>query len=67
MSCDIQRYWFGQSKFLGKIYVETCVVANRPKLCHIECVDGEYLIWVGPLHIIYTPPNWRVRHDIDTD
>lgn len=58
MGCDKTNYTYLSLPFLGRAYIETNSVVKPPKFCHIERIEGEYFIWIGKTHIVYTPPTW---------
>ncbi|MFM2045270.1 MAG: hypothetical protein RLY86_3846 [Pseudomonadota bacterium] len=42
-----------------KIFVELARWADTPRGVDIRRENGEVLIWLGKLHVIYTPARWR--------
>ncbi|HYD98555.1 MAG TPA: hypothetical protein VEH84_04170 [Alphaproteobacteria bacterium] len=52
MSVFINLLWVGQ------LYVEFATWARPDRLFHARVEGRELFIWLGRLHLIYTPPSW---------
>lgn len=42
-----------------KFFIELARWADAPRGMDIRRENGEVLIWLGRLHVIYTPARWR--------
>lgn len=42
-----------------KFFIELAHWASSRRGVHVTREGGEILIWLGPIHMIYTPRRWR--------
>lgn len=42
-----------------KLYIELARWASVPRGLQVRRENGELLVWLGRLHVIYTPARWR--------
>lgn len=52
------------SLFIGrpkgpKLFIEFARWADSPRGLHVCRENGEILVWLGRVHLIYTPARWR--------